>query len=250
MKQENNVLLNGAQIEAINTKEGNLLIIASAGTGKTTTIVERYVNFVNNCNFSPDEIIMTTFTNKAAKDMIEKISKRTAKIPKYIGTMHSLFLRILRDNCEEVGIKLRRLSKKARTVGFYLTGEESYHGRKTLKNYIDSGAEIFEIFKIFYKEWDLAKKDRQEAMVRQISVWATNLEDCQNTPLSLFDFENKKNTIQNTVDSINERFGDHTIRSGFLLYADKLTTVPNGYMADRFERKRVSEKFQDLLQTK
>ena len=105
MKQENNVLLNGAQIEAINTKEGNLLIIASAGTGKTTTIVERYVNFVNNCNFSPDEIIMTTFTNKAAKDMIEKISKRTAKIPKYIGTMHSLFLRILRDNCEEVGIK-------------------------------------------------------------------------------------------------------------------------------------------------
>ena len=152
--------------------------------------------------------------------------------------------------CEEVGIKLRRLSKKARTVGFYLTGEESYHGRKTLKSYIDSGAEIFEIFKIFYKEWDLAKKDRQEAMVRQISVWATNLEDCQNTPLSLFDFENKKNTIQNTVDSINERFGDHTIRSGFLLYADKLTTVPNGYMADRFERKRVSEKFQDLLQTK
>ena len=105
MKQENNVLLNGAQIEAINTKEGNLLIIASAGTGKTTTIVERYVNFVNNCNFSPDEIIMTTFTNKAAKDMIEKISKRTAKIPKYIGTMHSLFLRILRDNYEEVGIK-------------------------------------------------------------------------------------------------------------------------------------------------
>ncbi len=49
--------------------------------------------------------MMTTFTNKAAKDMVEKISKRTTKIPKYIGTMHSLFLKILRDNHEEAGIK-------------------------------------------------------------------------------------------------------------------------------------------------
>lgn len=97
--------LNSAQVEAVKTKEGNLLIIASAGTGKTTTIVERYVNLVENCDFKPDEIMMTTFTNKAAKDMVEKISKRTDKLPKYIGTMHSLFLRILRDYPEEAGIK-------------------------------------------------------------------------------------------------------------------------------------------------
>ncbi len=46
MKQETKISLNKAQAEAINTKEGNLLIIASAGTGKTTTIVERYVFLV------------------------------------------------------------------------------------------------------------------------------------------------------------------------------------------------------------
>mgnify|MGYP001611957018 CR=1 FL=1 len=103
--QEKKILLNKAQIEAINTKEGNLLVIASAGTGKTTTIVERYVNLVENCKFSPDEIMMTTFTNKAAKNMIEKIKKRTAKTPKYIGTMHSLFLKMLRENYDKVGIK-------------------------------------------------------------------------------------------------------------------------------------------------
>ncbi len=105
MKQETKILLNKEQIEATNTTKGNLLIIASAGTGKTTTIVERYVNLVENCNFRPDEILMTTFTNKAAKDMIEKINKRTRKTPKYIGTMHSLFLKVLRDNHEEAGIK-------------------------------------------------------------------------------------------------------------------------------------------------
>jgi DNA helicase-2/ATP-dependent DNA helicase PcrA len=104
-EKEIKIALNKAQLEAINTKEGNLLIIASAGTGKTTTIVERYVSLVKNRDFSPEEIMMTTFTNKAAKDMIEKISKRTPKTPKYIGTMHSLFLKILRDNYEEAGIK-------------------------------------------------------------------------------------------------------------------------------------------------
>jgi len=72
----NDISLNEEQIEAINTKEGNLLILASAGTGKTTTLVERYVNLVKNYNFSPTEIMMTTFTNKAAKDMVEKIKKR------------------------------------------------------------------------------------------------------------------------------------------------------------------------------
>ncbi len=95
---KNTIKLNEEQINAINTINGNLLIIASAGTGKTTTIVERYINLIKNQGYSPDEIMMTTFTNKATKDMIDKISKKTNKLPVWIGTMHSLFLRILREN--------------------------------------------------------------------------------------------------------------------------------------------------------
>src|SRR3989338_6364577 len=101
MKQET-IGLNKEQIEAKNTKEGNLLIIASAGKGKTTTIVERYVNLVENHGFKQNEIMMTTFTNKAAKDMIEKINQRTTKQPSCIGTMHSLFIKMLRDNAERI----------------------------------------------------------------------------------------------------------------------------------------------------
>ena len=99
------IQLNSEQIEAVNTIKGNLLILASAGTGKTTTIVERYVNLVENHKINPEEIMMTTFTNKAAKDMIEKIKKKTKKLPAYIGTMHSLFLRILRENYDKLPIK-------------------------------------------------------------------------------------------------------------------------------------------------
>lgn len=97
-QKENFPKLNKDQLEAVNTISGNLLIVASAGTGKTTTIVERYVNLVENHGFGRDEILMTTFTNKAAKDMVEKIAKRTNKIPYYAGTMHSIFLKILRDH--------------------------------------------------------------------------------------------------------------------------------------------------------
>jgi DNA helicase-2/ATP-dependent DNA helicase PcrA len=99
MKRMKNIIkLNKEQVNAINTINGNLLIIASAGTGKTTTIVERYVNLIKNQGYSQNEVMMTTFTNKAAKDMIDKISRRTDKLLVWIGTMHALFLRILREN--------------------------------------------------------------------------------------------------------------------------------------------------------
>lgn len=96
--------LNNKQKEAVDFVKGNLLIIASAGTGKTTTIVNRYVNMVENHGYTPEEVLMTTFTNKAAKDMIEKIKGNSDRIPRYIGTMHSIFLRFLRVNHKYVGL--------------------------------------------------------------------------------------------------------------------------------------------------
>ncbi len=105
MHKENSLVeLNKEQLEAINFVSGNLLIIASAGTGKTTTVVERYANLVQNHNYKPSEIMMTTFTNKASKDMIKKIIERTGSEPPYVGTMHSLFLKIVRSNAERLSI--------------------------------------------------------------------------------------------------------------------------------------------------
>ena len=81
-----------------------------------------------------------------------------------------------------------------------------------------------------------AQKDIfHQGYIRQIGVWAGYLEDIRNTPLSLFDTPKSEKLIE-TIDILNEKFGDHTVRNGFLLYADKLTTVPNGWMADRYER--------------
>ena len=97
---KNQFELNEEQRKAAEIAEGNLLIIASAGTGKTTTIVERYANLVLNHGCRPSDIMMTTFTNKAANDLARKIRIRTGTEAMYAGTMHSIFLRILRKHAE------------------------------------------------------------------------------------------------------------------------------------------------------
>ncbi len=136
--------------------------------------------------------------------------------------------------CEEVGIKLRRLGKKAKTVGIYLGGDTNIHGQKTI-GFVDSGKEIFEGCLSILRANGVSRETGGD-YARQIHVGASGLVDADTTPLSLFDMQGKKERLQSVVDTLNERFGDHTIRNAFLLYADKLTTVPNGFMADRYER--------------
>ena len=150
--------------------------------------------------------------------------------------------------CEEIGIKLRRLNKKAKTIGLYLGGAKTHHGRKTGSVYIDSGKDIFGVCKVLYDEWGLENLPREEGMVRQISVWAGNLEEGNSLTLSLFDSVAKNPKIQKAMDEINEKFGDHTIRNGFVWDSPNLKTVPNGYMADKFERQKIVKDFKDYIQ--
>lgn len=144
----------------------------------------------------------------------------------------------LYELCEEVSIKLRRLNKKAKTIGIYLGGSQSVSGRKTVGEYFDSGKEIFTICLNILKENNFYFLDKD--YVRRISIWTGNIEDSENLSLSLFSEDVKRHKVQETVDKINERFGDHTVRNGFLLYAPNLKTVPNGWMADKYERTKIA----------
>lgn len=134
---------------------------------------------------------------------------------------------------EEVGLKLRRLEKKSQTIGLGLRGDKNYYAHKTVSEFLDKGSELFSICNMLYANWDLQ-------YVRMISVWADTLIDSAVTPQSLFGNPARAEKLQKTIDYLNDRFGDHTIRSGFLLNAEKLTTVPNGFMADRWERTKLS----------
>jgi DNA polymerase-4 len=147
--------------------------------------------------------------------------------------------------CEEVVLKLRKLNKKAKTAGIYLGGSKNVHGRKSIKEYFDTGQEMFALCQKILEENGFQFNSHD--YIRRISVWVGNLQDAVNLEQSLFDFDVKRKKIVQTVDMLNEKFGDHTIRRGFLLNADKLTTVPNGFMADRYERQKLASEFNPKL---
>lgn len=147
-------------------------------------------------------------------------------------TNKRVILQTIFELLEEVAIKLRKLNKKSRSIGVYLRGEESLGGHKTTDFYTDSGKEMFDIL----KSAGLLRALKHVSYIRQISVWAGYLKDNSILQGNLFDIGKRKEKLQESIDSINETFGDHTIRNGFLLYSDKLTTVPNGFLADRLDR--------------
>lgn len=154
-----------------------------------------------------------------------------------------IILQNIFELCEEVAIKLRRLKKKAKTVGIGLSGSFKIHEQKTSTLYFNNGKEMFDrILPLLRSNLDILDIgwNLNRTYVRMIRVWASGLQDCKNVPLSLFDQNESKERVIQAVDKINDRFGDHTIRNGFLLYADKLTTVPNGYMADKYERSKLA----------
>lgn len=143
--------------------------------------------------------------------------------------------------CEEVAIKLRRLGKKARTVGLYLGGSEAVRGQRTFGYYFDTGKDLFHGCLSIASS--LSRSNLDNWYVRQISICTSNLYDAVTVPDFLFDVGKKNTRLWQTIDAINERFGDHTVRNGFLLYADKLTTMPNGYLADKYERTKLATAF-------
>lgn len=97
--------LNDMQREAVFTTEGPVLVLAGAGSGKTTVLVNRIAYMIEHKNISPYNILAITFTNKAANEMKERISAILGDIASnmWIGTFHSMCLRILRTCIDLLG---------------------------------------------------------------------------------------------------------------------------------------------------
>ncbi len=100
-------LVNDEQKRAIEHIYGPLLIIAGAGSGKTRVLTYRYAHLVKNYSISFEKILAITFTNKAANEMKERISKllNLEVSPKWISTFHSSCVKILRIHGHLIGFK-------------------------------------------------------------------------------------------------------------------------------------------------
>ena len=97
--------LNKEQKEAVLTTEGPILILAGAGSGKTKVLTTKIAYLIEEKGISPYNILAITFTNKAAKEMKDRLYKLVGVISKYsqVSTFHSFGLRIIRENCEQLG---------------------------------------------------------------------------------------------------------------------------------------------------
>ncbi|MFG1347008.1 UvrD-helicase domain-containing protein [Xanthobacter autotrophicus DSM 431] len=100
--------LNPEQREAVETLEGPLLVLAGAGTGKTRVLTARVAHILASGRAFPSQILVVTFTNKAAREMKERIHAMVGDqiegMP-WLGTFHSIGVRILRRHHELVGLK-------------------------------------------------------------------------------------------------------------------------------------------------
>lgn len=104
---------NEGQRRAISTASGPVLITAGPGTGKTYTLVQRAIFLIEECGVQPENLFIATFTEKAAKELITRITNELAARnivanlnEMYVGTFHSLCLRILKEHLEYT--RLRR----------------------------------------------------------------------------------------------------------------------------------------------
>lgn len=103
---------NPQQLEAILETEGPVLIIAGPGSGKTFTLVERIVYLISHKGVAPESLLVVTFTDKAARELTTRISNRLAELgirfnlnEMYLGTFHSICLRLLEDFREFTRLK-------------------------------------------------------------------------------------------------------------------------------------------------
>ncbi|WP_295123504.1 ATP-dependent DNA helicase [uncultured Chitinophaga sp.] len=147
---------NKAQLRAITNTEGPQLIIAGPGSGKTFTLVERIIYLILN-GIIPEKIFIATFTEKAAKELITRVSNRLLEIDlkvnlneMYIGTLHSIFLRILEENRE-----FTRLRRNFRLLDSF---DQKYFIFRNINSYlkVDSAEILLGGHKA--NRWDKAQK--------------------------------------------------------------------------------------------
>jgi len=102
--------LNAAQAEAVQTTSGPLLILAGAGSGKTKTLTHRIAYLIAHESIWPNEILAVTFTNKAAREMRERLgvllgqNSGSRGFMPWMGTFHGICVRMLRIEGEAIGI--------------------------------------------------------------------------------------------------------------------------------------------------
>ncbi len=149
--------LNPEQISAVQHNYGPLLILAGAGSGKTTVLVARTGRLIEEKIVSPDELCVLTFTNKAARELKNRVTTKLGESAKKIwaGTFHSFGLRILKKYYRQAGLP--------KEFGILDASDASAIAKELLRDFNNMGKTAYDAEKLVSLLSDWREAGRKEA---------------------------------------------------------------------------------------
>jgi len=141
--------LNPEQREAALATEGPVLVLAGAGSGKTRTIVYRIAHLVRGCAVEPRRVLAVTFTNRAAAEMRERVTRLVGRDARgvLLSTFHSLGARILRDHADQAGLP--------RAFSIYAAGDQLAAVKRVMAEEVQvaatAGGDVYDPKRVLYQ---------------------------------------------------------------------------------------------------
>src|SRR5256714_2239166 len=209
--------LNPAQREAVEHLEGPLLIFAGAGSGKTRVLTTRIANLIAQRKVWPDRLLAVTFTNKAAREMRERVGRLVqgeGADRMWVGTFHSTAVRMLRRDAERLGLPR----------GFTIFDDDD--SRAALRRVLD--------------ELRLDPKKYPPALI------ANQISRAKNELLGPEQFPDRSYQDE-IVRRCYERYEEILHRSGGLDFDDLIVKVVRLLQADEEARERWRDRFRHVL---
>ncbi|MCD8484507.1 UvrD-helicase domain-containing protein [Candidatus Woesebacteria bacterium] len=209
-------VLNEEQRQAVLHGDGPAMVLAGAGSGKTRVLTTRVAYLIDQKNIQPEEIVLLTFTNKAAKEMEERVRVLTGYSLPYAGTFHRLCARLLRRHAELVGLS------------------QSY--------VIYDSDDQLSLIKLIAKELNLdSKKYHPRALVKSISESKQQLI----TPEEYEQFA--RGPFQTTVARVYRIYEKKLIEAGAVDFDNMLSKVVELFRKNEHIRKQYQQQWKHVL---
>lgn len=223
--------LNQSQLEAVNFEFGSLLVVAGAGTGKTSLVTERIIHLINEKNVKPNEILAVTFTEKAAREMVERLDEKMplGYFEPKICTYHSFCLDVLKEDGQEMGLNTNfKLITDAEQ--WMILRKEIYKlNLKELRPKNNPGKYISDLLKLFSKCTD-------ENVTSQ---------DLLKYSLSLEDEKEKKKWEEAAL--IFDHYKEVKLRDSKMDFGDLITFVYDLFKTKPYVLKKYQERYKHVL---
>nr|WP_254828503.1 UvrD-helicase domain-containing protein [Lewinella sp. JB7] len=211
--------LNDVQRQAVTTTDGPVLVVAGPGSGKTRVLTFR-IAYIIEQGTAPWEILALTFTNKAAREMKERIEHVVGKRASYIwaGTFHSLFARILRVEAQHIGYPSNFTIYDTDDTKSLLNSiiremnlDTKVYGANAIKNRISSAKSSLITPKLYEKNEELLAQDKMANMPLVYKIYTAYVARCKQAGAMDFDdllfrlFELMQN-VPEVVQKYREKF--------------------------------------------